>query len=404
MRWPWSKREQRYVNPWREIERQQSYGLNELLAISGVPSYSGVSVTEDSAMRLSAVWACVDLLASTISSLPIDCYRYGDRNPVPLPRILEEPSAIFDREDWLYAGMASLLLTGNCWGDRVSDNQIELLDDALVSVRFNERGQIDCRVAGKPRDYFDLFHVRAYPKAGEIKGLSPIQYAAKQSTGLGLAIEKFAAQWFGEGCIPSAVIETPEGTTVGQGKKLYQSITQGEAEGADDMAGGHRGRHKPMVLGPGGKYKPITVSPNESQFLESSKANVSTIARIFQVPPSMVGGDEGSSNTYANVNERSLFYLRYGVNRWLVKWDRALSKLVPNTQYVKIKAAGLLRPTTKERYESHAIALGNAKSPGWMTVDEVRALEDMPPLGGRSTPKSSNGSREDEPVEPWVMS
>src|SRR6266540_4929317 len=219
MRWPWSKREQRYVNPWREIERQQSYGLNELLAISGVPSYSCVSVTEDSAMRLSAVWACVDLLASTISSLPIDCYRYGDRNPVPLPRILEEPSAIFDREDWLYAGMASLLLTGNCWGDRVSDNQIELLDDALVSVRFNERGQIDCRVAGKPRDYFDLFHVRAYPKAGEIKGLSPIQYAAKQSTGLGLAIEKFAAQWFGEGCIPSAVIETPEGTTVWAGEE-----------------------------------------------------------------------------------------------------------------------------------------------------------------------------------------
>jgi HK97 family phage portal protein len=130
------------------------------------------------------------------------------------------------------------------------------------------------------------------------------------------------------------------------------------------------------VLDNGAKYKPITIAPEESQFLETTKANVAAVARIYGVPPEMIAGEVGNSLTYANVEQRSLDFLTYGVTPWLVRLERAISALLPRGQFVKFNAGALLRTTTKARYEAHEIGI----RAGFLTVNEARALEDLPPL------------------------
>ena len=135
----------------------------------------------------------------------------------------------------------------------------------------------------------------------------------------------------------------------------------------------------------GVRFNPVAVAPEESQFLETQKFNVSQIARVFGVPPEMIAGEAGNSLTYANVEQRSLDFLTYAINPWLVRLDHALGRLLPSTLSVKLNADALMRSTTLERYEAHKIAL----DAGFLTVDEVRALEDLPPLPKSQAPPAA---------------
>jgi HK97 family phage portal protein len=375
--WPFGKRE----------EERQQYTLEQLLGEWSIPTYAGMSVTADTAMRLSAVWSCVDLLASTISTMPVDVFRRGDREPLdPLPPILQRPSALLPEfDEWLYAVLASLLLRGNAFGlvtarsgATLLPTQVDLANPDMVSVRQLPSGRVEYRIGGQEQDPADIWHVRAFTMPGQVEGLSPITYA-KQAIGLGLAAEKYAATWFADGAVPSGVIEAPEGTTFNQGQEIHRMWEQ------------RKGSARPAIIA-GGKYVPISVAPEESQFLETTKATVATIARFYAVPPEMVGSEVGASLTYSNLESRSLHFLLYSINRWLVKLDKALSRLVPSGQYVKLKPDGILRSATQQRYSAYAVAL----KAGFLSVDEVRELENLPPLN--SAP--SNGSR----TEPWIFS
>jgi len=365
--------------PWRRAEERQQT-LEQLLGEWRVPTYAGMSVNADTAMRLSAVWACVDLLASTISTMPVDVFRRGEREPLdPLPPVLQRPSALLPEfDEWLYAALASLLLRGNAYGVITARSaatflptQVDLANPDVVSVRQNTDGRVEYRINGKEQDPADIWHVRAYTQPGEVEGLSPIAYA-KQAIGLGLAAEKYAATWFADGAVPSGVIETDEQVTLEQAKTIHKLWEQ------------RKGSARPAVLS-GGKYHAITVAPEESQFLDTTKATVATIARFYGVPPELIAGEAGNSLTYGNVESRSVHFLVYSVNRWLVKLDRALGRLVPSGQYVKLKPDGLLRSATQQRYTAYATAL----KAGFMTVDEVRALENLPPMNS----VGGNGSR-----------
>jgi HK97 family phage portal protein len=149
------------------------------------------------------------------------------------------------------------------------------------------------------------------------------------------------------------------------------------------------GKRKTAVLAGGFKWEPVTIAPEESQFVETMKLNVAQIARVFGVPPEMIGGEAGNSLTYANVEARALDFLRYSLNPWIVRVEHALGRLIPSKQFVKFNPGAMLRSTTKERYEAHKIAL----EAGFLTVDEVRELEDRPPLPGGDTPApGSNGA------------
>jgi hypothetical protein len=140
----------------------------------------------------------------------------------------------------------------------------------------------------------------------------------------------------------------------------------------------HAGRHRPAIVA-GGTYKPISVAPEEAQFLETTKANVATIARFYGVPPEMLAAESGNSLTYANVEQRSLDFLTDGVRPWLVRLERAISTLLPRNQHAKFNPDAIVRVALKDRYDAHATAI----AAGFLTINEARELEDLPPPPAR---------------------
>jgi HK97 family phage portal protein len=367
----------------RRLEQRELVSLQQLLSDANM-TVSGESVTPDSAMRLSAVWSCVKLLADTVSTLPVDVYRRGEREPITTPSILLEPAADQPLHEWLYGVMVSLLLRGNCYGLVTARSgatmlpaQVEVLRPDDVGVNVDEGGRVVYRFLGREIDRADMWHVRAFTMPGAVLGRSPIE-SAKQSIGLGLAAEKFGALFFGDGATPSGVLTTKDRLTVPQVKEL-----------AEAWKGAHNKRRTPAVLSGDLTWQAITVAPEESQFIETMKFNVAQIARIFGVPPELIGAESGQSLTYSNLESRLLHYLKLSLNPWLTRLEAALGRLLPSTMTVKFNTGGLLRADTKTRYEAHAIAL----KAGFLTVNEVRELEDRPPLpGGDTPPPSSNGN------------
>src|SRR5215203_3974885 len=344
-------------------------------AYPGPATSSGVRVNADTAQRLSAVWACIRLLCDVISTMPCHAYATGSRDPVdPAPVMLRSPAAGVPFHDWTAQVLRSLLLSGNAWGiitSRVGaglrPSQVELIAPHRVTVQVATDGTVTYRLDGSEVDRDDLWHVRAYPTPGSILGLSPIGYAA-QAVGVGIAAEKFGAQFFGDGATPTGVLATDQRLNNDQAQQ-YSTIW-------NTFFGNRTGQRRVAVLGDGMRFQQISVPPDESQFLETQKFTVAQVCRIYGVPPEMIAAEAGNSLTYANVEMRSLDFLTYAISPWLVRLETALTDLAPRGQYVKFNAGGLLRTDLKSRYESYEIGL----RAGFLTVVEIRELEDREPL------------------------
>jgi HK97 family phage portal protein len=362
-RWPWT--------------RTQDRALFNIGDVPAVQSWAGVAVNPNTALRLSTVWGCVRLLADSVSTLPLQVFRDEERDPLPTPRLLQRPSADHpELADWLWATMACLLLRGNAWGmisDRIGAGaaaaQVDLLDPDRVSVQEDRNDPPVIRLDGQEVDRAELWHCKAFPIAGSILGMSPIAYA-RESIGLGLAAEKYAAQWFAEGAVPSGVIEADDRLTREQALDLVEGWMLR-----------HQGRHKPAVLG-AAKYRPISVAPEESQFLGTIQAGVSTICRIFGVPPEMMAGETAGHEAYTSPEMRSTDLLTWTLRPWLYRVERAVSTLLPRTQEARFNAGGMVRATLRERYEAHKLGI----EAGWLLRSEVRAIEDRSPVAGIDDP------------------
>ncbi len=192
--------------------------LEQLLAEANPPTWAGITVDPDQALRLAAVWSAVRLLADSVSSLPIDVYRVGDPNPLPAtPAVLAEPAAGMAGHEWIYAVMVSLLLRGNAFGivtarsgPGLLPGQVELVHPDVVAVDSDpDTGAVIYRIAGNVYQRDQVWHARAFLMPGSIVGLSPVAYA-RQAIGVGLAAEKFASQFFGDGGTPSGVLTTEQ--------------------------------------------------------------------------------------------------------------------------------------------------------------------------------------------------
>jgi HK97 family phage portal protein len=322
------------------------------------------------------------LLSNTISTLPIDVFR-GDEE-IPAPPLLVSPAAGWTLEAWLWAIMQSLLLRGNAYGlitarsgPRLTPAQVEPVNPDNMSVNVDVDGSITYRFKGRVLDPSDVWHVAAFRPAGSPVGLSPIS-AASETIGLGLAVQRFGRAFFADGAMPSGLLAVEQ--------KMSQSDIDLARARLDRAT---HGRRQPLIVSGGGagdvKWTNLSIAPEESQFVESRKLGVSEIARTFGVPPEMIGGEAGNSLTYATVEGRAVEFVKFSLSHWLVRLERAIGDLLPRGQSVKFNVNALLRGTTKERYEAHEIALRNR----WLTVDEVRELEDRGPLpAGASSPPS----------------
>ncbi|SRR6266704_2784244 len=380
--WP---RAQPWRNPWRQQQRAgEPLTLEQVLRGDNPVSDAGITITPETAMRHSAVWACVWLLSDVISMLPLHVFKEGSKQPLPLPPLLRQPSADADLADFLAMTMTSLCLRGNAYGvvtqrhgGLLLPQQIELVHpDVVQPPRVGATGEDNVyRVNGKPYEPADVWHPRAYRIPGSNVGLSPIRYAA-QSIGLGLGAESFGAAFFGDRDAAGPGI--PKGYLQNVARKIGPEQAA-EVRSAWFQALG--GRRDLPILGSDWAYKTVSIAPNESQFLETTRANVAVIARYFRVPPELVASESGNSLTYANMESRDLSFLVYGVTPWLTRLERAINPLLPKTQYCKFATGGFARAALKPRYDAYGVALGNGQTPGWLTVDEVRALEDLEPMG-----------------------
>jgi HK97 family phage portal protein len=356
--------------PWQWPFKRHDRALWQVGDLPVASTYAAMAVNPTTAMQHSAVWACVNLIAGSISTLPLAAYRRGERDPLPdLPPLLRQPSATMNLPDWLYAALQSLLLRGNAYGEIVDragagllPAQVELLNPDTVQVTTDD-GRLVVRVNGAEVDPASIWHVKAFTAPGQVVGLSPIQHA-RQAVGLGLGAEKFAATLFGNRGIPAGILSTDQDVSpevAAKWKANWRNQDRGIA-----------------ILGGGARFQAVTVSAEESQFLETTQANVRTIARYFGVQPELIGADSGGSLTYANVEQRALDFLTFGLRPWLVRLETALSALLSSTTTVKFNAAALVRTDLLTRYQAHESAI----RAGWKLRSEVRELEDLAPIPG----------------------
>lgn len=343
----------------------------------GPGTLAGVKVTQDSALRLDAVYGCVRLLADSVAQLPLDTFRRvseGRREPYPLPIWLEFPNSELTRYELFERMMASLLLDGNAYvyvNRQANGDIVELIPLHPGQVRV-ERDRATRRLMFHVQDdagdrftvpFTEMLHVRGFTVGGPV-GLSPIAYA-RQTIGRGVAAEKFQSQWLGDGAIPSSILSTD------------QQMSREQAQrNQEEWIASHAGRRRPAFLSGGLKWAAITLSPDDAQALETEKWTVQKIARLYRVPPHMIGDLERA--TFSNIEHQAIDFVTHTLNPWLVRIEQAMRWLLPFGVYPRFNVAGLLRGDTLARYQAYA----QARTAGWLNVDEIRELEDRPPVVG----------------------
>lgn len=362
----------------RLLERRSGESLTQIL---GAPSGrtrvgSAASMSESEALKHSAVWSCVWLIADLLSTLPLRVFRQASEKTVevsPLPSLFATPSVEVSLLDWVSQHVTSLLLRGNAYGVVTARDglgwptSIENVSPDVVGVSRNSAGQRVYRVGSVQVDASDMLHIVGRPWAGLPVGLSVIEFAAKNIR-LGLATQQFGSDFFDNGAHPTGLLSTSK------------DVNEAQAAAAKDRFRAAVGAREPVVLGQDLKYSALQIAPNESQFLETIAASDVTIARWFGVPPELIAAsNSGQSVTYANLNDRMRSLLIFALNPWLERLQRAYSSLLPRPQYVRFATGGMLRADNASRYASYKLAI----EAGFMTIDEVRALEELPPLGGQ---------------------
>ena len=366
-----------------EISKQK---LVEFIRGTDVDDNAGVYVSEDTALKTSAVYACVKVIAESIASLPLHLVREDKgvktrARDHPLFGVLhdlanEETTSLNFRE----AMLASLLLWGNAYARIecekghvtalwfLKPQRMEVVRDkhtGKIVYRYNteDTGQA---VEFGPRE---IFHVIGFSLDG-LKGLSPIQYA-KQTIGLTMATEEFGAKFFSNGARPGGVLESPG---------VVKDTDRLRAAWNAQFQGG-KNAHKVAVLEEGVKYRAIGVPPEDAQFLETRKFQLSEICRIFRVPPHMIADLDRA--TFSNIEHQAIEFVQHTLRPWIVRFEQAVYKclLSPGERhlyYARFNVDGLLRGDYASRMQGYAVGRQN----GWLSANDIRELEDMNPIEG----------------------
>ena len=351
-------------------------------------STAGKYVNERSAMQMTAVYSCVRILAEAVAGLPLHLYRYtesgGKEKAIDHPLYLllhDEPNPEMSSFVFRETLMTHLLLWGNAYAQIIRNGKNEVialypLMPNKMEVDRDEHGQLYYKyqrsndeahtmdgssVILKP---CDVLHIPGLGFDGLV-GYSPIAMA-KNAIGMAIACEEFGAKFFANGAAPSGVLEHPG--TIKDPSRVRDAW--------QSQFGGSSNSGKVAVLEEGMKYTPISISPEQAQFLETRKFQINEIARIFRVPPHMVGDLEKSS--FSNIEQQSLEFVKYTLDPWVIRWEQSImrSLLSPEekkTYFAKFNLDGLLRGDYQSRMNGYAIGRQN----GWMSANDIRELENL---------------------------
>jgi HK97 family phage portal protein len=341
----------------------------------------GVHVTNDTALRHSAVWACLRLRADLVSTMPVDVYRRvnGIQVEVPKPPVLVSPGGLqVGLPEWMYSSQVDLDRAGNCFGiitersgvigpdGRGLPARVELVALADVTVRANGSEITKFVIAGKEYDPWDVWHEKQYTVAGLPLGLSPVAYAA-WTIEESLNAQKFARDWFAGGAVPMAELKNTAKTIDQKQARVAREQFQAAVETGDLF-----------VHGNDWEYKPIQAVASQSAFIEARQYGLADIARFFGCPGDMIDAAvSGSSITYASITQRNLQFLIMNLGPAVSRRENAFSRnLVSGPRYVKLNSDALLRMDPEARARTIAARI-NART---LAPSEARALDDLAPF------------------------
>jgi HK97 family phage portal protein len=339
------------------------------------PSASGMTVTEDTSLRLSAVYACVRLISDTISTLPYDQYirRDGQRFAYnPKDSWIDRPSTEMPRTTFWKQIIISLLLDGNAFVlvTRSGNEIVDLTPLNPNQVRVERRDGRKVFIINNTQTVGtdQMLHLTEMLMPGELRGVSRIMQA-KESLGLGLALEEYAAQFFGNGAYAGGVLEFPDKLSPEQRKEIrdtWNAVHQGPKRA-----------HRVGMLWGGGKFNPLTVDPTASQLVDQRKFAVEEIARIFRVPPFMLGVSENAAMAFASIEQQQLFFRQHTIQPYVEMLEDHFQMLLENpATFIKFNMSSIVRADLSSRYSAYNVAL----LAGFMSVNDVRRLEDLGPV------------------------
>jgi HK97 family phage portal protein len=340
---------------------------------------SGKTVNERTAMQTTAVYACVRILAETIASLPLHTYRYTDRGKEKaidhdLYYLLHDaPNTEMTSFVFRETLMSHLLLWGNAYAQIVRDGRNKVLSiypllPDKMTVNRNDKGEIyyiyNKNGESYPLRADEVLHIPGLGFDGLI-GYSPIAMA-KNAIGMAIATEEYGAKLFSNGANPGGVLEHP-GVVKDPAKirESWNAVYQGSSNA-----------HKICVLEEGMKFTPIGIPPEQAQFLQTRKFQITEIARIFRIAPHLIGDLEKSS--FSNIENQSREFVMYTLDPWVIRWEMSLQKALfsreeKKKQFIKFNVDALLRGDFASRMQGYSVGIQN----GFLSPNDVRTLENM---------------------------
>jgi HK97 family phage portal protein len=365
----------------RSISYQTIWGAGDDISAA---TLSSTVVTSETAFQVNAIYSAISLISDTISSLPVDTFirRDGSRFAFrPRPVWVSRPDVDTTKEAFWGAIIVSLLLDGNAF-IRVYSNDagevvnLNVLNPHKVQIRRNGLGRVMFEVEGESRmlSSDEVVFVPDVVRPGHIRGVSRVE-ALKENFGLAIALQSYAAKFFGSGTQTAGIIEFPGNLTAEQAKAL--------SEGFDARHRGWGRAHKTGIISGGAKYVPTSVENDKAQFLDSRRLAIEDVARAFNVPPHLLGLP--GTNSYASVEQNNLAWVTHCLRPIVQKLETAFTPLlsrVPggDTAFLKFNLDGLLRADINSRMSAYSTGLNS----GFLTINDVRRLEDLQPIQDES--------------------
>ncbi len=368
------------MSVWRKPEARALPTSIDPYGITARPyfaNYSGEVVSEINVFASTAILSAVTLLADSVSSMPIDIIKRKPNQIQKLstPSVFQYPNDRQNMFEFLHQLMATLALNGNAYiyAPRGSNGlPVEMRNISPAQVKKIVQTDTGAYIYTIGREQFSSDDVKAVHwllMPNQLRGVSPME-ALRNTIGTGLAMDRFLAQFYGEGATPSSVLETDGAITPEQAQQIAQNWEQA-----------HYKHRKPAVLQGGLKWRSITTSAADMQMLEHKESIIRDIARVYRIPLHLIIGTGGDTQTYTNLEGTGAAFYKYTLLGWVRRLETTLSEFLPYNQEVRFDATEFLRADLMTRVQAQTMQIAN----GSLTPNEAREIENREPYDGGDT-------------------
>jgi HK97 family phage portal protein len=338
------------------------------------PNYTGEIVTELTALAHSAVISAVTILADSIAAMPLELTRTraGRIEKLPTPSVLQRPNDRQNMFEFVHQTMATLALHGNAYiyapqgANGLPLEMRNIHPKAISRIALSDTGEMIYEMGKQEYSSKDIRSIHWLILPNQLRGVSPIE-TMRNTVGMGIAMDRFLAQFYGEGATPSSVLETDGALTPDQARQIRDSWEES-----------HYKHRKPAVLQGGLKWRPITTSAADMQMLEHKESIIRDIARVYRIPLHLIIGTGGDSQTYQNLEAVGSAFYQYTLLGWVRRLETAFSEMLPINQQVRFNASEFLRADLMTRVKAQQIQILS----GTLTPNEAREIENREPYDG----------------------